>query len=68
MIKLNPRHIASSIANWPDDDGLYEICGTQYPCLEENEDKNSNTDSREFNIQNNDLNTSQNTVNQCNSK
>ena len=70
QINLNKLNITSSIANGPDDDGLYEICGTQYPYLETN-GSNQNTiisQSTNVNTLNSSLNSNYIGITQYNSK
>jgi hypothetical protein len=68
QIKLNKLPITSSIANGPDDDGLYEICGTQYPYLETNKSNQINNESHNVNTQNSSLNSTYIGINEYNSK
>ena len=57
-IKLNNLSIAGSIANGPEDDGLYEICGTQYTNLEKNLSNLNTINNESLNVttQNSSLN------------
>ena len=70
QINLEKLHITTSIANGLDDDGLYEICGMQYPCLELNRSNQNTIISQcpNFNTQSNSLNSTYIGITEYNSK